>query len=300
MTHPCTHRAHSSPSSTTDEIEVRTSLLPTLNCKEYSHGDFFTALEATGQLSYDYQPSKKLWSEAHNRCQSEGGYIAVYDDVRSTRSSSTNRNNFVRGVVSIGFGRMYSGYHAATAIYFCDELRKRGLLRKELEYDQLLALTELVYQRRLLHAIDSREFQIETWQQLLDYAQSEGLIDSSNTASLVLQDVWRYFPTDARKFGWQVSFGRAIEFSYTSGQSLTTETHHLLGVQFHKDSVGVVDTISYDNTKYTRSSHNKNTTELQYLTLGTKFSRPLSLKWQFDGSVEGRAYLNNQGKFRLK
>jgi len=271
---------------------LRVRLSPTVKFQEYSFGDWFSSLDATGQLMYDYDPNSYDTRDGH-RSSRFVGWLAEREDVyRKTETSTTARNNWVRGVVSVGFGRIYSGYYAATAIYFCNELRRRGLLRHEFDFDQMLALTEMIYQRRLLHAVDSREFQIETYQMLLDYAQSEGLVDSSNTASLVLQDVWRSFPGDARDFGWQVSFGRGFEFRYSSQQSTTSEAYRLLRIRYQNDSLDVVDTLSYTNTKSARTFHAKSTNELQYMVLRTAFSRPLSLKWQFDGQAEGRAYLN--------
>lgn len=267
-------------------------LWPTIRGESYLLGDIFGGLEAIGQLSYDYSPSSDYSLEARGYYESEDGYVGNNYDMRKSESSQSGRNNWIRGIARVGLGRVYSGYYASTAIYFADELRRRGLLKGELDKDQMLALTEMIYQRRLLHAIDSREFQIETYQMLLDFAMSEGMIDSTLTASLVLQDVWRSFPGFDRRFGWKVSLGYGFALTYSSSQSTTTDIYRSLRVRFHRDSVNVVDTVSFVDESATRSYHTKSTPHQPYLVFRAEDYRPLSLKWQFDVVVEGIAYFN--------
>jgi hypothetical protein len=179
-----------------------------------------------------------------------------------------------------GWGHVYEGRYAATALYMVDELRKNGVLRREPRDDELLALTKLIHTYRQTHAIDKRLFKIEALTAILQYLQQQGIIDNAGPYGYVLiQDIWDYFPDETRPFGLQVRGGFGILYLYSTKQSTDEESRGGLG---------------YHAYSYTHSENQD-----PYVTVAARYYRPLGLRWQADFDGDWRQYLNSYNHWRI-
>jgi len=90
-----------------------------------------------------------------------------------------------------GYGRVYNGVYAATAMYMIDELKKAGYIDKEPSYPQMIEMTDIIYQYRLKYYDDRRIHRIEALTAVGEYLQQQGLADDFGTGGqLIIQDVW--------------------------------------------------------------------------------------------------------------
>ena len=164
-----------------------------------------------------------------------------------------------------GWGRIYEGQYAATSMYIVDELRKADVLIRELNYDEMTQLTELVHYSRQTHAVDARLHKIEALSKIMDYLREIGAADSVGPyGCLLIQDVWDYFPVTSRRFGFRGRIGVGWQYEYFS---------------FHKTSA-----IHY-------YEHEKKYTNRPYVIGVLEWGKPFGLHWQLDFQAEGKHFV---------
>ena len=167
-----------------------------------------------------------------------------------------------------GWGRIYEGRYAATAMYMVDELKRNGLLKREPTFEEMRSLTETIYQYRLKHAVDARLHKIEALSKIMDLLAGQGVIDDAGPHGyLFIQDVWDYFPRDDRRFGYQIRAGGGLEYHYNSDQ-----------LRYH----GYVDYFRHRTSEGRRP----------FASVAVDCSRPFGLRWQFDVTGVGRYYFD--------
>jgi hypothetical protein len=175
--------------------------------------------------------------------------------------------------VAPGWGRLYEGQYAATGMYIIKELKNNDIMMRDLEYDEMLQLTELVYHYRRTHAIDSRLHKIEALSGIIDYLQRIGAADSVGPyGCLLIQDVWDYFPNLSRRFGFKVRVGGGWEYKYYSDDQ-TVESK----------SGGATISHYYQ--------YHMKVTNRPYMNAIIEWGKPIGLHWQLSFQGEGKHYI---------
>lgn len=141
-------------------------------------------------------------------------------------------------------------------------------------------LTALVYHYRNTHAVDARLQKIEALSKILDYLKQCNVIgDAGPYGYLLIQDVWDYFPTVSRRFGYRFRLGSGINYQYQSSRST-----------IKRESNGV--------TTYHSYGHSRSQTTQPYLTAIAELAHPLGLRWQVDLLTQWKYFIKpeNWGK----
>jgi hypothetical protein len=186
------------------------------------------------------------------------------------RSSTDQRSYYVNFAIEPGWGRVYEGIYAATAIFIINELRTNGLVQNEPTVSDMQQLTETIYQFRLKHAIDYRSHKIEATQAITDYLVSAGIISEGQTRRFFLiEDIWSYMPTVARAFGFKTHIGIGTDYRYNSSQQ------------------------SAENSQPTYQ-HSVTSENHPYIIASVEFHRPVDLQWQLDCNLALRSYFNDR------
>lgn len=253
----------------------QTSLSPrltqTVEAGKYLTSDFFLAATLTTAWSYTQNRGRTL------RLFYDGPIIVDEFEQAAAKAAGDDQGGDDKSYsISVGllpgWGRVYEGQFAATALYLIAELKKNGILKREPTYQEMMELTEIIYQYRLKHAIDSRLHKIEALSSVMTFlAEKEITDDLGPHGYLLVQDVWDYFPRSDRRFGWQVKGGPGIDYNYRSSQE-----HNAY--------------IAFDYDSYYR--HSTSEARSPYLQAKADYFRPLGLRWQVDLTSSARYYLD--------
>ncbi|MEW6412062.1 MAG: hypothetical protein AB1483_06250 [Candidatus Zixiibacteriota bacterium] len=268
------------------EADVR----PSVNWGRYLLGDFFASADISLLLGYRERPGGETdyWKET---VQYTDTSKSTYTDDRLTESSYIRKDYQISIDIMPGWGRMYVGDYASTALYMIEELRSHGALLREPTRDEMLELTELIYQNRLEHAVDKRIRRIETFDEIIGYFVERGISDASGYyGHLLIEDVWDYFPTYARRFGLRFSAGPGYEYSWY--RTNISEDEFMTRVRTWSDEriAGDIDTVSWSNLfEYTSTTETVWSRDVYFRGLA-EYSRPLSRQWQLDLSADWRYF----------
>ena len=258
-----------------------------LNAGQYLLEDMFVSAITSFAYNYSGNPEDKAYSFDSNIQVDDTGWIYSSINERQSVTDSDIKQHRLNAEITSGWGRLYEGRYAATAMNIVGELRNSGLIEREPSYDEELALTELVYQYRQKHAIDSRLRRIEALDSIISYLHERGIIaDPGPYGHLLIQDVWDYFGSrQSRQFGWTVTGGVSYDYSKRKYQSDSDRTRYLIHTLHHPDSAGAVDTLGYIDTIEYISTSLSDISSSPALVVRGRYSRPLSLKWQLDVSA---------------
>jgi len=194
--------------------------------------------------------------------------------------------------LGFGWGRVYAGVYASTAMYMIEELRKDDLLLREPTHEEMLELAAIIYQNRLQHTVDKRIRRIESFDAVLVFLQEEGITDlSERMAYLLIGDVWDYFPRDDRKFGVRLRIGPGVRWSYYSDSRSTDEYRRDLITSVPTDDPG--NPVSSSFTYLIYDHHYRSSDVLSSdIVAQAEYYRPLTRKWQLDLLMSGRYRLH--------
>jgi len=300
---------------------------PHVDVGKYAYRDFFVA--ANGYVSFEYYETPTNRVETHGARHYYDGEYYLFSDIHTTSDRRSDERRWSFGLELLpGWGRVYDGVFASTALYMIEELRSNGLLERTPTHEEMLALTELIYQYRLKHIIDSRIRRLEALTEILNYLQDRGVIDDPGPyGHLLIQDVWDYFPRsksqrvariphyivgrgimtrtrgatgESRQFGTRIKVGLGADFLYNSSQQTHLYSREIIYTKYYNDSIGVIDTVrSY--SKEHNYDHRKSTSAYVYLAGLIEHHVPVSRKWQVDLSAWARYYVytDEDREFRL-
>lgn len=218
----------------------------------------------------------------------------VYYDVDSLYSYGTKTTDSLSqllrksialdGNIYLGWGRVYDGEYAGTALFLIDEMRYRGLLLREPNYDEMIALTEIIREYRLKHPFDQREFRSKALTVLMAYLGDHQLAREAGVKDLlVVEDVWDHFPAPPRRYGWTLRFGFGGTDSYSSSLRNYEGEAHYFKVTPNEDTPGELDTTVTDVARDNRSYHDSQFEPHDRLVGRLDYYRPLSTRWQLNG-----------------
>ncbi len=279
---------------TGNESQYGLLIHPSVEAGQYLLADLFVSSSLDYYYSYNGQPDDQ------DRSFDTTITVGPFDTVWSTRSeyhstlARESKSHNVQAEIAAGWGRIYDGRYAATALNMVGEIRDAGLVEREPSSKEMLELTELVYQYREQHAIDRRLHRIEALDAVISYLHERGMIaDAGPYGHLLVEDVWDYFGVEqSRSFGWTVSGGVSYHYNRRNNKEDEDVTRYAFGTRHHPTSPGVVDTLSTSDTTYHKRANYSDVEKSPALVGRVRYSRPLSLKWQLDVSLGGRIYFD--------
>ncbi len=262
---------------------------PRFDAGKYLLGDFFVAMTGRLEAKYSETPKNRRITDRFQERDGDDHLVQKSHAVNDDRGD--NKEYEVELALTPGWGRLYDGVYASTALYMIEELQAAGLLTRVPSHDEMLALTELVYQYRLKHAIDSRIRRIEALTEMMSYLESTGITENPGPyGHLVLQDVWDYFPRMPRRFGSQVRVGLGGEYDYSSQQSTDEYNTSYITLRYDPDTPHIVDTTLSSWFGHTYVYY-KSKFRTVYLAAYATYHVPLSRKWQFEAGGSARYHL---------
>jgi hypothetical protein len=265
--------------------------------RRYILGDGFVTAEGTFDYWYDEQTTKSMTTYRSEDMDSVSGWVEVTDAEREVKSRRISRTIDFAGEIRLGWGRVYDGRYAATALYVISELEKSHLLLRDPDRSEMLDLTRQIHAYREGHSQDQREYRAMTFQAILSSLRSAGLIaEESAFALLCLEDVLDYFPSDERRFGWDVQLGFGGHDRYQNYETDETLKDWTTLSRWHPDSSWVADTISVTYLQNQRYRRNREFTPTDHIVFQIGYYRPLAARWQFDLSARTWWCLNQNAQ----
>jgi len=259
---------------------------------KYLAGDFMVS--ARSSLTYQYRKIGKNDRWSFDQSINLAGNTATrYTQTSNTEQPGDNKAFSITGDILFGEGRMYEGVYAFTAISLIEELDREGLLLRTPSSDEMAELTEIIYQRRLKHAIDSRIFRIETIEEINAYLSSKGIVELSNPRSTpVIEDVWNFFPNSSHEFGWMVRGGLGITYAYQSSQTTVKVSNRMVQDQYDITNPSVVTILSESSSTSHTSRHDIRERSLPYFTLLVEKNKPITSRLQLNLTAQGWIYFS--------
>ena len=269
------------------------SFYPVIDAGQYLIDDFFISTYSSFRFSYNNSWKDINIDNVQSTYSPSPGYFE--SSIDNSKDDGDNHYDSYDLDLSLlaGIGHVYEGRYASTALYLIDELRDKNLLANEPSKTQMTQLSELIYQSKLEHYFDSRLHNIEVVDKISDYLKAEGLIaQNSLKAPVIIDDVWRYFPSYSRQFGIRIRGGAGYEYYYSITKSKTTNDYYHLLTSYYADSANVIDTLSESAGTRTDRTTSKNTSSLPFIVGMIEYFNPINHKWQINLKLSGNFYLN--------
>jgi hypothetical protein len=175
---------------------------PRIEIGRYFAREAFLAIVGEGEFS---RTESRYHSDDHQERHDTSGFVS--GGSRHYESWKVDSRVHLAGGWTVGWGRVYNGEYAVTALEMIADLRRAGLLRREPTPTEYHQLCDSIYQFRRLHYFDRRDRQIEAVTALSGQLMSIGIIDVASLSVLLMSDVWQYYPRNDRPFGWRAYAG---------------------------------------------------------------------------------------------
>ncbi|MBD3233901.1 MAG: hypothetical protein GF315_09275 [candidate division Zixibacteria bacterium] len=281
--------------------EYQYNIYPTIEGTQYLTSDLYVYTDFTSNISI-------LLIPRYNRSRSSvRTYFSLYPDstIFIDKRISENRNQEDRHETDVsfdyqlatGWGRVYEGEFASTAMYIIDELKKEGMLARSPSYEEMLEMTNIIYQYRLKHTIDNRIHKIETIESIGNYLMDRGILsESTPLTTMIIQDVWSYIPVFNRRFGYKIQIGGGYGYSHARSDTRSWEEDFRLYYEYFSYSPDDIDTTHYDIRKDYMEVEKISDRSLPYLTASFSYYKPFNHRWQLDLNLDGSYYLNGYSK----
>ncbi|MBD3169684.1 MAG: hypothetical protein GF307_09400 [candidate division Zixibacteria bacterium] len=279
-----------------DYLNYSISFTPEMETGLYFYSNLYSSIQTEWYTSFYSKPDWET-NEDRTNIRTFRDTVFVHTDEYLQKGDSYTRYNTVDVALNTGWGRVYEGQFASTALYIIDELRESYLIDIEPTYEQMIALTGIIYQRRLQHTIDDRIHRIETVNRIMEYLSKYNLIKKDNAhATVIVQDIWDYFPDEPRKFGLRFKGGIGLEYSRNTSDDSRQYTNKDYRYNYPAGSPEDVDTTSYTETVTDSYRHEKFLNTAPYFKIGVEYFRPLNHKWQFDSEIVGKYFFEERNE----
>jgi len=265
-----------------------------IDAGQYLDGDWFLAGSASLRYSYSEDSKDENSQTTVNQNTSAGTVTETYNRYES--ASPGNSHNFnLDLMVAPGFGRIYDGVYAFLAISMVEQLQAKNQLKRMPTHDEMLQLTEIIYQRYETHAIDYRLFQIESLDMIMNYLKSIGAIDVSGPESYsLIQDVWDYYPTGPHEFGWKLRAGVGVDYRRSSYQYNSLSDQYTITRNWPEATPTNVTETQNDTSLSGSAYYSKEISTMPYFSALLQYRHPINNNWQFDVDVQGWYYFSEQ------
>jgi hypothetical protein len=278
-----------------EEHTISIGWSPSLEFNSYLTGDLFAGVTADASFYYSNTPKNDATTFIDNE-RLLGEYKRYYLNYQSDDQTANKKEGAVSLTIGPGWGRVYEGQYAATALYMVDELRKGGVLESDPSKDEMLQLTEVIYQNRMAHEVDHRLAKMDALNAVTEYLTDIGAIaEAGNFSYVLIQDVWDFFPHSSRRFGTQVKVGTGWEYNYSKTHQSRDDYRSRLIYEHHVDSANILDTLVNENSTYNTSHTSRSEFDNVFVTISARHYRPVSMRLQWDGFAELYYYVHAEG-----
>jgi hypothetical protein len=264
------------------------------NYLTYLSGD--ASLSAAGSFNYSYGQYGSNQDYVTHEISSvgSGDTLRTYHAEGGGEYRRISRRIDFEGEIRLGWGRVYSGQYAATAIMIVNELRDAGLMARTPNREDMLELTRLIHAFREGHGFDSREYRSQSLQAIVGNLYRQGIIPDQSTAVLLrVEDVLDYYPTAARSFGWAAQLGFGGHDIYYNNESDRVTRKRITIHLTDPENPANLDTTyyisEYDEDRYGSSDFSST----DHVVLNLAYHRPLAVRWQLDINAISTFYLNS-------
>ncbi|MEW5923413.1 MAG: hypothetical protein AB1746_05445 [Candidatus Zixiibacteriota bacterium] len=272
----------------------------TIDAGAYMLEDLFLSGRVGLDGYYGKAPENKISDYSYRREDQIGEYYEYITNSDRETSDEVKRIEINLEFLP-GWGRLYEGYFASTALYMIDELKKNGYLEKIPDYDQMMQLTEIIYQYSQKHVIDSRIRRIEALMAITEYLQTHNLIGNLNpSGQVIMQDVWDYFPRNSRKFGYRFRIGPTYSYYYQKSYSTTKLNQYSLTTHTESYFEPLVDTVAFIKSKIDSNRDNRISNRITGFAFMFEYHKPLSHRWQLDAMANYTAYMKYESNIKEK
>jgi len=266
---------------------------PDIDCGIYLYDDYFLSAESDIRLSYYDYPKNDYVQENIDINTSSSGYIDRIFDKNNTQSDRNSKGFNMDICLLPGWGKVYEGEFASTAIYIIDELKKYGLLAQTPSDEQMQNLSEIIYQYRMKHSIDSRLHKIETIETIGNYLLDEGIITNSGPRGyMLIEDMWSYYHNFSRRFGIKIKAGFGLDYEYNKSERTSNNEYYHFSTRYHEDSTSVIDTLDLSNSSTQHFSMDKRKSRLPYAVAKVEYYKPFNHRWHLDACAQARYYFS--------
>ena len=268
------------------------SLTPSITYGKYLKDDFFTQLSFMSAVDIDHSFKNNLYNIDSSLYDLNDAYRTSYRNEYS-EGNRTLRHYSTRATLSTGIGRIYSGRYAAIILYIIRELRDKNLLLTEPDSGMLRELTEIYYQLSNKHTIDIRLKEIELIDSMVTHLVNNKIIEPDNRyASLIVNDIYNYYPRADRSFGFKCSIGFGFEYRYLSNKN-NSDVSVLRYDIIDRINSPVVDTQIYYNDKYESYMHLEQEELSKNIFAQIEYDKPISEVWQVNTQMNGSYYFDS-------
>jgi hypothetical protein len=258
----------------------------------YVWNDLFLSATASANSQYRNGPSENEDVSYHYHFVGSDDRVNDLLGYAHSKTTGNYRSNHLSGELLPGLGRVYEGNYAATGLYMINALREHGLLTREPSVDEMRALTDLIYNYRLRHTPDKRIRRIEALSAITVFLQKNHISDTLGAAGyLAAQDVWDYYPTYSRQFGFRLRTGIGWDYTYASRNTSSASSYFDTTISYMLGTPEDADTVTYANDM-SSYNHYSQKTQSGYALVLFEYYRPLATQWQFDGQIRLLYYLN--------
>ncbi len=225
-------------------------------------------------------------AQTYVRTEVEDPYIYRTSNYSRSKISEIDRRYRAVADIAVGYGHIYEGTYASTALYIVEELRSHNYLRRDPTTEEMLSLSEIVRRNRLEHAVDTRIRRQESLDEMLGFLADKGLLaGEARYGKFLVEDVWDYFPTTRRRFGYRASLGFREDYRYEGREGAQEKHGYHREIRSFIDSIDVVDTLRWESDdEYYYSSRKNDYSRHRLLGIFEGYN-PLSRKWQFDATI---------------
>lgn len=216
-----------------------------------------------------FQPDLKASIEFDNK-----NYENSIDTTQTV--SETTGETIIKSIgvpIAVGYGRIERVEDAAMAVYILKELSEKGVLKREVTNDDVLALAKVISESLNKRVFDSRAKLIYEIEKIDEVIASQGLIEKGNVKYFsTIYDNYLYAFNFTRSSGYRCFFGFTPEYTRTN---------------YNNENNGVEHESNWTNKSLD-------------IYAGIKYTKPLNMQWQFDFSVQpGFQMLNNIDRIKV-
>ena len=231
-------------------------LNPSLDYYKYSHGDtLFTFTHSEGAHWNNRLYYNPKYFITYNVSLSHNGNY----DKSNVYGINKNSNVNFRPTVGWGKGRIESVKDARQTIYILDELKKNGVLSRDMTKDEIFEFAQLISTVKNKRFLDSRLHRIDEITTIDNYLKKKDVLSNTDAAYFTtLYDMWEYGDL----------------FDRNSGAVFSLNVSPLINYQWDYSKLSSSDALDNQYFSYGAAAE-----------IGFNYSKPVKLNWQHDFSV---------------
>ena len=150
-------------------------------------------------------------------------YNFTHDKTKNQSEDSNQKQKEFTLTVSpqlgIGYGRLENVRDASQVVYIANALSKKGVLTRNLSYDELFELSQIISTVKNKRFLDSRLHLIEEITTIDSFFEDNDLLADNGAAYFTtLYDMWQYGDLFRRVLGYEISFVARPAYHYRNAK----------------------------------------------------------------------------------